>query len=284
MSVGDPVSTNRRKQVRFAAATPSTWCVSIFRACVGQHERLCTSLTIWTTVPVSAIQKGRVLLRGVRGLVVVVAGSLALLSGAVASSCSKPTVGFDCYGNKAGNPQDGFTMDQCCDACEAHERCTIWQYGNASGHQNRCWLKTGCDSPRKNTQGCQYGPKGGSPPSPSPSPSPSPPPPSPAPPSPSPSPPPPPAPPAPPGPPPKPGKQHTLDAPTSTVIALGCVVVVYLVVGMGINKAKGQTGLYVLPHIGFWRNLCGLVKDGFGFFKHRVVQKDGAAYQPYEVL
>jgi hypothetical protein len=62
------------------------------------------------------------------------------------------------------------------------------------------------------------------------------------------------------------------------------LAVMYLSVGVAIQKGRGQTGKYLFPNRDLWANCCGLVKDGFGFFRHEVVLKQAGSYQPYESL
>jgi 1,2-dihydroxy-3-keto-5-methylthiopentene dioxygenase len=58
------------------------------------------------------------------------------------------------------------------------------------------------------------------------------------------------------------------------LIILLVVAVVYLVAGVLFNKFKRQaTGIELIPNVGFWTSLPGLVKDGVMFIVHKITKR-----------
>jgi hypothetical protein len=63
------------------------------------------------------------------------------------------------------------------------------------------------------------------------------------------------------------------------LILLLVLAVVYLVAGILFNKFKRQaTGVELIPNVGFWTSLPGLVKDGALFIVHKITRR--GQYQP----
>eukprot|EP01130_Rhizamoeba_saxonica_P006725 TRINITY_DN2687_c0_g1_i2.p1 TRINITY_DN2687_c0_g1~~TRINITY_DN2687_c0_g1_i2.p1 ORF type:complete len:128 (-),score=29.57 TRINITY_DN2687_c0_g1_i2:63-446(-) len=57
---------------------------------------------------------------------------------------------------------------------------------------------------------------------------------------------------------------------TTFLILLLLVVALYLGGGAFWNHRKGESGLDLIPHKGFWATIPGLVKDGAGYIKSKV--------------
>jgi len=72
----------------------------------------------------------------------------------------------------------------------------------------------------------------------------------------------------------KSGGKGGLSGGSILLIILLVVAVVYLVAGVLFNKFKRQaSGIELIPNVGFWTSLPGLVKDGVMFLVHKVTKR-----------
>lgn len=158
---------------------------------------------------------------------------------------------------------------QCANATWQAKGCLFWTFSG-----NACWFKTSKSGERAN-QDATSGAVNPAPP---------------------PSPPPPPAPPQPPGPPPPPPgppsqpKAHSTTArPMSTgtvmllVVALG-LFLPYAIIGVTVQRRRGQSGADLIPHRDVWVNLGRLIGTGCSFSAGKVREKIGRRGASYEAL
>eukprot|EP01121_Diplochlamys_sp_Union-15-3_P005837 TRINITY_DN1618_c0_g2_i1.p1 TRINITY_DN1618_c0_g2~~TRINITY_DN1618_c0_g2_i1.p1 ORF type:complete len:250 (+),score=50.32 TRINITY_DN1618_c0_g2_i1:44-793(+) len=58
------------------------------------------------------------------------------------------------------------------------------------------------------------------------------------------------------------------------VLIIFCVIIVYLVAGVIVNKVRGQSGVELIPNVGLWKNIGGLIRDG----SCCIVRRGGGTY------
>eukprot|EP00040_Diaphanoeca_grandis_P019788 m.104783 g.104783 ORF g.104783 m.104783 type:complete len:214 (+) comp27594_c0_seq3:359-1000(+) len=154
---------------------------------------------------------------------------------------------------------------QCLNATWVAKGCKYWTYTKATGEGNECWFKETNDG-RTNRDDRTSGPVPTPPSPPTPPPAPT-----------------------PPTTPPPPTNHHQTAAATLSIgsillIATCGTTLLYFGMGVAVNKKRGSTGRDLVPNLQFWGSLPGLIKDGCGFFRHKVVKREATPYSAYENL